>query len=198
MKKVLIFLAGGICAVILLILAVVIVFDDDECCDNMEQTENYDASQTPASEFYGSGSDNSSASDDTDAADDTSSNERSDNASNASDGKVIHITSKQFRQLVADYKTDKGSYIGSKPCIVDFFAEWCGPCKQLSPILDKMAAKYADKIIIYKVDIDEEPQVAQAYGIESIPTLFFCSNGSMNVTVGAPSQNELEDIIKSL
>ena len=197
MKKVLIFLAGGVCAVIILILAVVIVFDDDECCNNIEQAETYDASQTSASEFYGNGSGNSAASDDTDSGN-TSSNESSGNASNASDGRVIHITSKQFRQLVADYKTDKGTYIGNKPCIVDFFAEWCGPCKQLSPILDKMAAKYADKIIIYKVDIDEEPQVAQAYGIESIPTLFFCSNGSMSVTVGAPSQNELEDMIKSL
>lgn len=197
MKKVLIFLAGGICAIIILLFAVVAIFDDDECCNETEQAEKYDASQTSASEFYGSGSDSTSDSDDTDS-DDAYSNGSSDNASNASEGRVIHITSKQFRQLVADYTKDKGSYIGGKPCIVDFFAEWCGPCKQLSPVLDKMAAKYADKITIYKVDIDEEPQVAQAYGIESIPTLFFCSNGSMNVTVGAPSQNELEDIIKSL
>lgn len=190
MKKVLIFLAGAATVVILLVALVLVADSDDECCEDMENIENYDASQTSASEFYGTGSNASSPVEDADSA--------SVDNGKASDGKVIHITSAQFRQLVADYTSDKNRYIGSKPCIVDFFAEWCGPCKQLSPVLDAMAAKYADKIVIYKVDIDEEPQVAQAYGIESIPTLFFCKEETMKVTVGAPSANELENIIKSL
>lgn len=189
MKKVLIFLAGAASVVILLI-ALVLVSDSDEGCGDMENIANYDVSQTPASEFYGTDTNGSSSAEDTDSA--VTDHDK------VSDGKVIHITSAQFRQLVADYTSDKNRYIGNRPCIVDFFAEWCGPCKQLSPVLDAMAAKYADKIVIYKVDIDEEPQVAGAYGIESIPTLFFCKDGSMKVTVGAPSANELEDIIKSL
>lgn len=113
-------------------------------------------------------------------------------------GEVTHLSSAEFIRLVADYKNDKDTYIGDGPCVVDFFAEWCGPCKQLSPVIEQMAKKYAGKVKFYKVDIDQATEVSNAYGIQSIPTLFFCSGGDIHSITGAPYESELEDMIKQL
>lgn len=108
-------------------------------------------------------------------------------------GKVVDLNAAQFKRLVADYTSNnKNAYIGNGPCVVDFFAEWCGPCKQLSPILSKMAKKYAGRITFYKVDIDQAGEVSDAYGIESIPTLFFCSDGQIESITGVPDEDELD------
>lgn len=112
--------------------------------------------------------------------------------------KVIYIGASEFSRLVADFNGDKDNYIGSTPCVVDFYADWCGPCKQLSPIMDKMAKKYAGRVKIYKVDVDNDGGISSAYNIESIPTLFFCSNGNIEVVTGAPSEEQLESMISEL
>ena len=84
---------------------------------------------------------------------------------------VRHLTTAEFVDMVYDFRAnpDEWVYKGDKPAIVDFYATWCPPCKQLSPLLEKLAAEHSGAINIYKVDIDEEPELAAAFGISSIP-----------------------------
>ena len=95
--------------------------------------------------------------------------------SSDSNGKVIHIGKTEFVEKIYDYEKnpDKWIYNGKKPAIVDFYADWCGPCRMLSPTLESLAQKYKDKIIIYKVNTDKERELAAAFGITSLPTLLF-------------------------
>ncbi|MEE1113122.1 MAG: thioredoxin, partial [Bacteroidales bacterium] len=86
-----------------------------------------------------------------------------------------------------------------KPIIVDFYANWCKPCKMISPILDKLAEKYAEKIIVYKVNVDKEKVLANEIGIKSIPTLIFVpKNGEPQIMIGAKSEEELDNIIQEV
>ena len=82
-------------------------------------------------------------------------------------GKVVHVTKSEFVEKIYDYEKnpDKWVYKGNKPAIVDFYADWCGPCRRLSPVLEKLAAKYKDQIVIYKVNTDKERELAAAFGI---------------------------------
>jgi thioredoxin len=90
-------------------------------------------------------------------------------------------------------------YEGKLPAIVDFYATWCGPCKKLSPRLEELAEKYAGKIIVYRVDTDQEQQLAQSMGIESLPTLLFIPvNGQLKQTVGLLSSETLEKTINEV
>lgn len=90
-----------------------------------------------------------------------------------------HLTKAEFLKKVANYEAnpDSWQFLGDKPCIVDFYATWCGPCKMIAPILEELAAEYAGKIDIYKIDTDKEQDLAAAFGIRSIPTLLFCPVG---------------------
>jgi thioredoxin 1 len=116
-------------------------------------------------------------------------------------GKVIHINQSEFIEKVYDYKKnpDKWVYEGSKPAIIDFYADWCGPCRKLSPVLEKLAEKYKDKIVIYKVNTDKERELAAAFGITSLPTLVFIPLGDMpQVSQGALPQEVLEKGIEEV
>ena len=87
---------------------------------------------------------------------------------------------------------------GEKPTLVDFWAEWCGPCKQISPILEEIASNEDNKVTIAKINIDENPRVATDYGIRSIPTMLLFNNGELKDTkVGALPKQELNDWIKN-
>ena len=113
-------------------------------------------------------------------------------------GKVQHITKAEFLQKVYNYEANPQTwkYEGTKPAIVDFFATWCGPCKALSPVLDELAAEYGDKLTIYKVDVDQERELAGAFGIRSVPTLLFIpADGEPSMSPGAPSKAQLKQII---
>ena len=89
--------------------------------------------------------------------------------------KVVHITKADFLKKVYDFEKnpDEWKYLGSQPAIVDFYADWCGPCRQLSPVLDELAKEYSGKLTIYKVNVDNERGLATFFGIRSIPTLLF-------------------------
>lgn len=89
---------------------------------------------------------------------------------------TIHLTKAEFLSKVANYEANPNEwkYLGDKPCIIDFYASWCGPCKTIAPILEDLAKEYDGQIYIYKVNTEEEQELAAAFGIRSIPTLLFC------------------------
>lgn len=119
-------------------------------------------------------------------------------ASSDSNGKVIHIGKTEFVEKIYDYEKnpDKWIYNGKKPAIIDFYADWCGPCRMLSPTLESLAHKYKDKIIIYKVNTDKERELAAAFGITSLPTLLFIPMDKMpQVAQGALPKEDLEKAI---
>ncbi len=83
------------------------------------------------------------------------------------------LTAEEFRNRVADINEPEWKFLGDKPAVIDFYADWCGPCRMIAPTVEKVAQKYGDKIDVYKVNIDEAPELAQAFGISSIPTIIF-------------------------
>ena len=84
------------------------------------------------------------------------------------------------------------NYLGDKPAVVDFYADWCGPCRMMAPLLKEAAKKYAGQVYIYKVDVDKESEVASSFGIQGIPTLMFIPVGrDPEVIVGAIGKEEL-------
>ena len=105
---------------------------------------------------------------------------------------------KKGANKVYNYETNPNDwkYEGDKPCIVDFYATWCGPCKALAPVLEELAKEYDGKIYIYKVDVDKEEELAATFGIRSIPTLLWIpKNGKPTVTQGAMPKTELKKMI---
>lgn len=93
--------------------------------------------------------------------------------------KTINLTKAEFLTKVANYEEspDKWEYLGDKPCLIDFYADWCGPCKMVAPILEELADEYEGEIYIYKVDTEAEQELAAAFGIRSIPSILFCPMG---------------------
>jgi thioredoxin len=96
-------------------------------------------------------------------------------ASSKSADQPIHLTKQTFLEKVMDYEknTTEWKYKGELPAIVDFYADWCRPCKITSPILDELAKEYVGKIQVYKINIDEERELASVFGVQSIPTFLF-------------------------
>ncbi|MDR1879863.1 MAG: thioredoxin [Tannerellaceae bacterium] len=112
----------------------------------------------------------------------------------AAGGEVIVLNKSDFLTKVFNYEKnpDKWVYEGDKPCIIDFYADWCGPCRKVSPVLKELAAQYEGRIVIYKVDVDKEQELARAFGIQSIPTLLFIpKEGDPQMAQGALPKEEL-------
>lgn len=108
--------------------------------------------------------------------------------------KIVHLTKAEFLKKVMDYENNvnEWKYLGDKPAIIDFYADWCGPCKRLSPILEEIATEYEGEVIIYKVNVDDERDIATAFGIRSLPTLFFVpKQGNPSVVEGFLPKEEL-------
>jgi thioredoxin 1 len=114
--------------------------------------------------------------------------------------KTVHLTAADFKEKVFNYETNKEwKYEGTLPAIVDFYADWCQPCKMVAPILEDLASEYAGKIMIYKVNTEEEQELASVFGIQSIPTLLFIpKEGKPQSAMGALPKQTFEQAIKDV
>jgi thioredoxin 1 len=114
--------------------------------------------------------------------------------------KVVHLTSQDFKEKVFNYETgEEWKYEGTLPAIVDFYADWCSPCKMVAPILEDLALEYAGKIIVYKVNTENEQELASVFGIQSIPTLLFIpAEGQPQAAMGALPRQTFEKVIKDV
>ena len=114
-------------------------------------------------------------------------------------GKVTVLTEEQYRISVEDFTTEEWEYLGEGPAIVDFYADWCGPCRRLAPIMEELAGKYDGKVRFYKVNVDNARKLSAAYGIRSIPSvLFIPAEGEPQMNVGLMSEEEFSEKIEQL
>ena len=111
--------------------------------------------------------------------------------------KTIQLTAEGFKSRIFDYeKEEVWNYKGNLPAIVDFYADWCGPCKAIAPALEELAIEYDDKLVIYKIDTDRESELSSLFGIQSIPTLLFIPmKGDLMIQKGALPKNVLKQVI---
>jgi len=111
---------------------------------------------------------------------------------------TIHLTKAEFLSKVANFEANptEWKYLGDKPCIIDFYAAWCGPCKVVAPILEDLAKEYEGQIYIYKVDTEAEQELAGAFGIRSIPSILFCPmNAAPQMAQGALPKDSFKKAI---
>jgi thioredoxin len=114
---------------------------------------------------------------------------------------TIHLTKADFLAKVMDFEKNptEWKYLGDKPCIIDFYADWCGPCKAVAPILEELAKTYDGQIYVYKINTDQEQELAGAFGIRSIPSLLFVPmNEKPQMSVGALPKAQMVEAINSL
>jgi thioredoxin len=108
-----------------------------------------------------------------------------------------HLTKQTFLEKVFDYEKNKDwKFNGELPCIIDFYADWCGPCKMVAPVLEDLSKEYAGKVSIYKVDTEKEQELAAVFGIRSIPSILFVpKEGKPQMSMGAMPKDAFVDAI---
>jgi thioredoxin len=111
---------------------------------------------------------------------------------------TIHLTGEEFKEKVFNYEVNKEwKYAGNLPAIIDFYADWCGPCKMVAPVLEELASEYENRLLIYKVNTDVEQELSYVFGIQSIPTLLFIdSHGQASMQPGALPKHVLKKVIE--
>ena len=111
-----------------------------------------------------------------------------------------HLTKETFLTKVFNYELNQEwKFEGELPCLIDFYADWCGPCKMVAPILEELSKEFDGKINIYKVNTEEEQELASAFGIQSIPSLLFCpKDGKPQMAMGALPKQAMTDAINEV
>ena len=120
------------------------------------------------------------------------------NNKNAKNMKTIALTKADFLKKVADYEKnpEEWIYLGDKPAIIDFYASWCGPCKMVAPVLEELAAEYDGQIYVYKVNTEQEQELAALFNIRSIPSfLFIPMNDKPQMAMGAMPKSSFKEAI---
>jgi thioredoxin len=115
-------------------------------------------------------------------------------------GYVKELDAAAFNATVYDLSKEDLTYLGSKPAIVDFTASWCGPCQRIAPILEELAAEYDGQIVIYKVDIDKNPDLAKTFNVSSIPSILYIPAGDEepSMTVGSRDKTRFRNEINTI
>jgi thioredoxin len=110
------------------------------------------------------------------------------------------LTKETFLQKVFNYEQNKEwKFEGDLPCIIDFYADWCGPCKMVSPVLQELAGEYQGKLNVYKIDTDAEQELASLFGIQSIPSILFVPlDDKPQMSVGALPKNSIKKAIEEV
>lgn len=111
-----------------------------------------------------------------------------------------HLTIETFKTKVFNFEQNKDwKFEGDKPCIIDFYADWCAPCRMVAPILEELSKEYNGKVDIYKVDTEAEQDLAALFGIRSIPSILFVPmNAQPQMAAGALPKNAFEQAIKEV
>lgn len=119
---------------------------------------------------------------------------------NQTEAKVKHLTYSEFIKSVWDFEKNKDTFIykGKLPAIIDFYADWCGPCRRVSPIMEKLAKEYDGKLLVYKINVDNEKQLASVFGVRSIPmVLFIPVEGQPMAQTGALQEAQYKQIVET-
>ena len=111
---------------------------------------------------------------------------------------TIQLTTQGFKDKVFNYVTEQDwKYLGELPAIIDFYADWCGPCKMVAPILEELSKEYEGRLIIYKVNTDVEQELSAVFGIQSIPTILFIgTDGEPRMQPGALPKHVFKKVIE--
>jgi len=114
--------------------------------------------------------------------------------------KLEHLTNETFKEKVFNYENSKDwKFEGEIPAIIDFYADWCGPCKTIAPILEELQAEYGDKLNIYKVNTEEQKELSSVFGIQSIPSLLFIpKEGQPQMAMGALPKETFKQAISEV
>ena len=114
---------------------------------------------------------------------------------------TLNISYSAFCKEIADLENNPNDwkFLGARPALIDFYASWCGPCKMLAPVLEELSVEYEGKVDIYKINVDEEEELASLFSIRSIPTLIFIEkNGTMHRSQGAMGKPQLKEAIEKV
>lgn len=114
---------------------------------------------------------------------------------------VMNLTKADFLNKIANYETNptEWKFLGERPAIIDFYATWCGPCKMLAPVLEELAKEYNGKIDIYRVNVEDEEELASVFNIRSVPSILFIPmNGAPQMAQGAMPKPSLKDAIENV
>jgi len=114
--------------------------------------------------------------------------------------KLEHLTTETFKEKVFNYKENSDwQFEGDLPCMIDFYADWCAPCKITEPVLKELAKEYEGKINIYQVNTEDEQELSAVFGIKSIPSVLFCpKNGKPQMTMGALPKESFKQAIEEI
>ncbi len=115
-------------------------------------------------------------------------------------GNVVYLTAESFKEQVFDYENNKEwKYKGELPAIIDFYADWCGPCRMIAPILEELSETYDGQLVVYKIDTDKQRELAGVFGIRSLPTVVFVPvNGQPQASMGAMPKESFEKAINEI